>query len=282
VSASDRAYVVFGAPGADRVALSQVENGERGFSIEVTGNDASIAGDVDGDGLADLLVGVGRSACLIFGKADGASVAFADVLAKPGEAGLPLLNSMTGYRFTSVSGAGDVNGDGLADFALGAQSPGLQNLGDTYILFGWDARGKLLERDRAFVGGPGDDIFEYTGAPFINISGGNGTDTLRVVGHDLTLDLHAPAPLHSIEVIDLTGDGNNTLLLDDAAVRSLPQSRPGLGAAFAKTLVVVGDAGDRVFVDRRDYAEPVRYAGRDVYQKNGAYYGLELSPGLLQ
>ena len=83
------------------------------------------AGDVDGDGFADLIVGaprgfsrvLGRSYARVFSGADGSVV----------------YNFKGGVYFNqnslridefgiSVSGAGDVNGDGLADFIVGARA----------------------------------------------------------------------------------------------------------------------------------------------------------------
>jgi hypothetical protein len=62
----------------------------------------------------------------------------------------------------------------------------------------------------------------------------------------------------------------------------LPATRAGLPGGLAKTLVVLADAGDTLFFDSAGYAVIGSNAGRDVYQKTGALYGLEVSPGVLQ
>lgn len=141
------AYVVFGQRAAfvnGNLNLSAL-NGNNGFKLtgeesnNHTGRSVSGAGDVNGDGLADLIIGAPHAdasfpvdpilgpltfyngaAYVIFGKTSG----FA--------ADLPLtnLNVLDGIKIfaentadesgTSVSGAGDVNGDGFADIIIGA------------------------------------------------------------------------------------------------------------------------------------------------------------------
>jgi hypothetical protein len=88
------------------------------------------------------------------------------------------------------------------------------------------------------------------------IDGGRGIDTLALSGSDLVLDLNQVANpaggapnggsrIDGIEIIDLTGTGNNTLWLSAAEVLDLVGFN-----AFEDTgrrqLMVKGDAGDEV------------------------------------
>jgi FG-GAP repeat len=96
------------------------------------------AGDVDGDGLDDLIVGALNAfqSYVVFGKADAAPVELADVAA--GQGGGFALNGASGGGGYSVSGAGDVDGDGLDDLIVGAPraDPNGRYSGQSYVVFG--------------------------------------------------------------------------------------------------------------------------------------------------
>lgn len=95
------------------------------------------------------------------------------------------------------------------------------------------------------------------------------------------LDLTAAVPrVESIETIDLRGNGAQTVRLDDRAIRRLPASRAGVPAPLAKALIVLGDADDRLELDLAGFERIADNAGRLVYRKSGAFYGVELSPAL--
>ena len=107
------------------------------------------AGDVNGDGFADLIVGApgadpgGRDGAgesyVVFGDPGGFGGAL-DLAALDGTNGFRL-DGIDAYDFSgcSVSGAGDVNGDGFADLivgALGADPVGRTSAGESYVVFG--------------------------------------------------------------------------------------------------------------------------------------------------
>ncbi|MFC7334720.1 calcium-binding protein [Rhodocista pekingensis] len=122
---TDQAYVVFGGSalsGVDVLRASRLD-GSTGFAILDTANrDAASAGDVNGDGYADILLGSVRSdtalpavreTVLLFGGPQvGASGVINPWLLPRGQ-GLVIEGAGE-----AVAGLGDVNGDGYDDIAL--------------------------------------------------------------------------------------------------------------------------------------------------------------------
>ncbi len=150
-SHAGRSYVVFGKRDVTPVELSSLESGtsQAGFVIngsiknDYSGRSVSKAGDVNGDGLADVIVGAGRAlnntarGYVVFGKHDVTPVELSSLESGTSQAGFVINGSNKGGF--SVSNAGDVNGDGLADVIVGTYrgSPnGKVVAGRSYIVFG--------------------------------------------------------------------------------------------------------------------------------------------------
>ena len=138
------------------IELSTIAAGTGGFVLngqsasDLSGTSVSSAGDVNGDGFADLIVGAryadpaggitaGKS-YVVFGKSlgFGASVDLSAIAA--GTGGFVLngqsVDDRSGF---SVSATGDVNGDGFADLIVGAKyadPAGGNNAGKSYVVFG--------------------------------------------------------------------------------------------------------------------------------------------------
>ena len=149
---SGASYVVFGKSGGTTVELSDVEAGTGGFVInggsagDQSGFSVSNAGDINGDGLSDLIVGApgddpngngSGAAFVVFGKSSGTAVELSDVEAGTGGFVINGVSAgdQSGY---SVSNAGDVNGDGLEDLIVGApgDDPNGNGSGASYVVFG--------------------------------------------------------------------------------------------------------------------------------------------------
>jgi len=122
-------------------------NGTNGFAIPGIvangnlGQSVSTAGDINGDGLADLVLGAEG----VSSSAGTAYVIFGQVGGWPASFNLATLNGANGFAVPgmaagdflgfSVSTAGDINGDGKADLALGGYGVS-SNMGATYVVFG--------------------------------------------------------------------------------------------------------------------------------------------------
>jgi hypothetical protein len=103
----------------------------------------SDAGDINGDGFADIIVGSSRdydnagAAFVIFGKADAFNTI--DLSNFGASAGFIIKGEATGDSAGyDVSGAGDVNGDGFDDLIIGAfgENQAGHNAGAAYVVFG--------------------------------------------------------------------------------------------------------------------------------------------------
>jgi hypothetical protein len=252
-----KSYVVFGKSTGTVVNLSAIAAGTGGFVIngEATGDNSSVgvsaAGDVNGDGLADLIVGAngadpagfsfaGRS-YVIFGSTTGAFVQTAvDAL---GTSGNDSLND-AGVARTLIGGAGN---DSLVATAASVLYGGM---GDDNFSIG----SAMITALRSNYGA-GGNINQLA-----QVGGGTGIDTLSLVGSGLTFDLtqianqgggydKVASRLSSIEKIDLTGSGNNMLKLSVRDLLDMSGVNDLLGLSnFSERhqLVVNGNAGDQV------------------------------------
>ena len=144
-------FVVFGKIDTDPIDLADVFAGVGGFTIiGATAQDVSglggAAGDVNGDGLGDLIIGAigadpddntdAGAAYVVFGRTNTTTVDLLDV--ESGTGGFTMVGAYTiGLAGHGVSGAGDVNGDGLADLIVGAtEATGTTAPGRVYVVYG--------------------------------------------------------------------------------------------------------------------------------------------------
>jgi hypothetical protein len=157
-SGAGESYVVFGGPGVGTggsLDLSSL-NGTNGFVIngidasDLSGVSVSSAGDVNGDGLDDVIIGANLADPNGQSEAGESYVVFGGPgVGAGGSLELSSLNSVNGFVLNgidvsdisgrSVSSAGDVNGDGVDDVIIGARNAdpnGQSFAGESYVVFG--------------------------------------------------------------------------------------------------------------------------------------------------
>lgn len=227
-ASSGRSYVIYGRDSTDLLALNAIANGDGGFAIDgeeigdYAGFSVAGAGDADGDGFADIIVGAfandakgtgaGRSYVVLGGD-------YSNVARNVGGEGPDNLAG-TAASEIFVSGRGDdtITGQGGADI---------------------------------FYCGAGDDLVRVPDLEFRRIDGGAGEDTLLLMGSGLTLDLGARPDndLASLEIIDLA-DGDNTLVLERRDLLALTRDGHMLTIEGTKGSVEASLAGSSGFIDQ--------------------------------
>lgn len=190
-------------------------------------------------------------------------------------------NGFLDYAGKSLSAVGDVNGDGFEDILIGAESAflfGDNYAGESYLVFGGaftstpgtqsgTAAAEPLVANRGaatkdvlvgfqnndtltgdggpdvLYGGQGDDVLEVTDLNFLRVAGGRGHDTAKFLGSGASIVLNAIADnrLIDLEAIDITGTGNNALVVDQLEVLNL--------SSTSNSLTVEGNSGDQVVID---------------------------------
>ncbi|MEM6548753.1 MAG: hypothetical protein AAF713_13535 [Pseudomonadota bacterium] len=222
------AYVVFGRGGNRERDITLAElNGANGFRItgvavdDLFGASVAGAGDVNGDGYDDILVGAFQSdagtlqeagsAYLLFGSADGfGGTVFVDAL-----------DGTNGYRFNgaaaydnagiTVAGAGDLNFDGADDIMIAADRanrPGMADAGAVSLVYGGAETLAALDR----VDGVADGVIglQHVGA---QIAVAEPERRLGTAGVDRKIATAADERLIGLGGNDrLHGNGGNDLL----------------------------------------------------------------------
>ncbi|MBC8120710.1 MAG: FG-GAP repeat protein, partial [Gemmatimonadaceae bacterium] len=226
-SLAGRAYVVFGKANTTAVDLRSLGSG--GFAIDGaaggdrTGESVSGAGDVNGDGIPDLLVGAdgatpqGRNgagrAYVVFGKADTTTVDLANL----GNGGFAIDGAAGGDNAGfSVSGAGDVNGDGLPDLLVGAVSANLRGrnaAGRAYVVFGKRTDTNPIDLRNVQLSAAPDLSSALRGAA-VTLTGNNLTSVSAVSlgGASVPFAINSSTRLTAV-VPAAAADGGNTLSL---------------------------------------------------------------------
>jgi len=247
-SASGSAYLVLGGV-SGATSLSGAYAHLTGEAREdYAGSSVSGAGDIDGDGLDDVIIGA-------FNSDAGATSAGSAYLVLGGVSGTASLSDahaqLTGEGYDdnaggAVSGAGDVDGDGLGDVVIGAyrDDDGGDGSGSAYLVLGgvsgihslssahaqltgestYDRAGFSVSgagdvdgdgHDDLLIGAPGEETGGYyAGSVYLVLGGVSGAHSLSSAHAKLSGEAGDDEAGHAVSGAgDVDGDGLGDLLI---------------------------------------------------------------------
>lgn len=232
-----RSYVVFGKTSAfsPTLNLSGINN-SKGYvfkgvnAFDATGSSVSGIGDINGDGIDDILMGAPGNPSNGAAQTGIGFVVFGTttVLTNPTE--LSDLNGSNGFVIEgintddsfggSVNSAGDINGDGNADIIIGATGAsfnGTLNAGSSYVVLG---------KNTAF-------------STTLNVSNLDGSNGFAI--HGASNGDRSGISVH--QAGDFNADGVNDLII--GAKNANPGAKTDAGSSY----IVFGQKKDEMFAD---------------------------------
>lgn len=248
-----RVYVVHGGPGLADVDLTKVALGEGGgvlIEVDTNPNDTvvlSAAGDFNGDGRTDVLIGTkfdknGKGgAHVVFGTPDTAKIKLGALADGQGVSIINTAVNTTGFG-TAVTGIGALNNDAYADVAVAA--PAESGTGAVYVVYGaqnppsGSIQQLLMQNEVRRIEGPANFDFGTVIAGVGDING-DGVPDLAVgqpshnTGRGRIFVLFLPAVIPSPYKVALPlGNGTGFTLVNDS---------PVLNDFFGTSIAAAGD-----------------------------------------
>lgn len=252
--------VVLGRSGPARLELGTASGVLRitGDPDDRPGHALANAGDVNGDGIEDLLIGApwtesattgSGAAYVIFGSTTFTHI---DLTSLPANRGYRIASSERGHVGRAVAGLGDVNGDGLDDMGIGAPGELPLGAGAAYVVYGSTSTTSV-------------DLAALPASRGFRISGVAGETGSSIAGGDVNGDGRA-----DVVVSGRNGWASRAVVIygkatgADVDASSLPASigfSLGIGGGLAIDDLAVGDMDSDGFADVA--ISHARYASSD-------------------
>jgi Ca2+-binding RTX toxin-like protein len=216
-SSAGQTYVIFGGSSvgsSGSIDLSTLDR-TNGFAIngiapfDFSGLSISDAGDINDDGIDDIIIGA-RSAdpngsesgqsYVIFGGSSVGSGGSVDLSTLNGSNGFVLNGIAPGDSLgNSVSGAGDINNDGIDDIIIGAPG-GFASRGQSYVIFGGSSVGSGGSIELSTLNGTSGFALNGIFDPFFGSGAGTSVSGAGDINDDGIDDILIGAPLISATI----------------------------------------------------------------------------------
>ncbi|MBK8553935.1 MAG: FG-GAP repeat protein [Ignavibacteria bacterium] len=271
-----RAYVYFGGSSMDTTADLKMTGNTGG---DIFGYSVSSAGDVNGDGYSDVIVGANG-----YSSQTGRTFVFLGGTTMDSTADVIMTGEATGNQFgTSVSSAGDVNGDGYSDVIIGAGNYS-STTGRAYIFFG----GLTMDAG-ADVTMTGETINNYFGSSVSSAGDVNGDGYSDAIvgafgnssGTGRAYVYLGSGSMNNTADITMTGEGTFNSLgysvssagdVNGDGYSDLINGEPGYSSDMGRANIYLGSAIS---------VKPVLLAARDVPDDQGGFLNLKFAKSSL-
>lgn len=252
LSNTGKSYIIYGNKTiSSNIDLSSI-NATHGMEIIGAlsngnlGSSLSGAGDVNGDGYADIIIGANSASPKSFHE--GVSYVIFGNSEKNSQLSLGSLKEPQGYRLTGdsyndvsgndVSGGGDLNNDGYDDVIISAPFVDIgsnDNVGKVYIVYGSASYiSREINSGGVYVGTSFNEDFIIDSSSDISITGGGGNDQFTVKPNSNTqttitdfdkdnekIDLSFFDNINTIDDFTITAGSAMINLEDDQTIRLL-------------------------------------------------------------